>query len=263
MVISDLDGTIKDTEQPVHPYTIEVIKRLPEFGLHFTLASGRSLASLRPYAEALGVDIPMVLANGCLVQSLDGAIYHRITMPVEVTRQVMAITDREGSDMVVFSDDRLFYKVMTENIDRIFGKLDENIFEVGTWDKLDGMIEQVNKFMIIDWQDLDKLAQLETIFAQELEGKADFLRTNIHHLEVMPKDVTKVTGLEKLATSLGVRMNEIIAFGDFENDTAMLKEAGLGVAVANACDLAKAHADLIVGSCADNGPAQFLDQLMR
>ena len=57
-------------------------------------------------------------------------------------------------------------------------------------------------------------------------------------------------------------MDEILAFGDFENDVAMLAEVGLGVAVENACDLAKQNADLIIGSCADNGPAEFLDQLI-
>jgi 5-amino-6-(5-phospho-D-ribitylamino)uracil phosphatase len=88
------------------------------------------------------------------------------------------------------------------------------------------------------------------------------LRTNIHHLEVMPKGVTKATGLEHLVSEMGIGMDEIIAFGDYENDAAMLKEVGLGVAVQNACDLAKQNANIIVGSCAENGPALFLNDLI-
>ncbi|MCJ7520154.1 MAG: Cof-type HAD-IIB family hydrolase [Anaerolineaceae bacterium] len=262
LVISDLDGTILESGQPIHPFTKEVLAKLPGFGLRFTLASGRSLASLRPYAEELNINIPLVLANGCIVQSLDGVIHHRTTMPVEVTRKVIEITDKENSDLVIFSDDRLFYKKMTDNIFRIFGKLNNSIIEVGSWDAIESLLEQVNKFMIIDWQSQENLKRLENIFESELSGQANYLRTNFNHLEVMPKGVTKATGLKQLVEGLDIRMDEIIAFGDFENDAAMLAEVGLGVAVENACDHVKQNADLIVGSCAENGPAVFLNQLI-
>ncbi len=262
LVVSDLDGTIKDTDQPIHPYTIEILTKLPELGIHFTLASGRSLASLRPYAEELKIKIPMVLANGCIIQSLDGTIHFREPMPVDVTRKVMRITDQEKSDLVIFSDDRLFIKNMTDNIDRIFGKLKNSVHVVGSWDAIEHLLPEVNKFMIIDWQSQENLAKLESIFDRELVGQAEYLRTNINHLEVMPKGVNKATGLKHLSEMMHIRMDEILAFGDFENDVAMLAEVGLGVAVENACDLAKQNANLIVDSCAENGPAKFLDELI-
>lgn len=263
LVISDLDGTILESGQPIHPFTKEVLAKLPDLGIRFTLASGRSLASLRPFAEELNIEMPLVLANGCIVQSLDGVIHHRTTMPVEVTRKVIEITDKENSDLVIFSDDRLFYKKMTDNIFRIFGKLNNSIYEVGSWNAIENQLEQVNKFMIIDWQSQENLKKLENIFESELSSQADYLRTNTNHLEVMPKGVTKATGLKQLVDGMGIRMDEIIAFGDFDNDAAMLAEVGLGVAVKNACDLAKQNADMIVGSCAENGPAVFLNQLIN
>jgi Cof subfamily protein (haloacid dehalogenase superfamily) len=183
-------------------------------------------------------------------------------MPVEVTRRVIEITEKENSDLVVFSDDRLFYKQMTDNIFRIFGKLSNSIYEVGSWEAIESQLDQVNKFMIIDWQSQENLKKLENIFDSELSAQADYLRTNINHLEVMPKGVTKATGLKQLVDSMSIRMDEIIAFGDFDNDAAMLAEVGLGVAVENACDLAKQNADLVIGSCAENGPAVFLNQLI-
>jgi Cof subfamily protein (haloacid dehalogenase superfamily) len=263
LVVSDLDGTLLESGQPLHPFTKEILAKLPEYGLHFTLASGRSLASLRPYAEQLNITIPLVLANGCIIQSLDGVIHHRETMPIEVTHKVIEITDREKSDLVMFSDDRLYFKKMTGNVSHVFGKLTNSVYEIGSWSEIENMIQEINKFMIIDWESLEKLARLEQIFDLELKNEADYLRTNIHHLEVMPKGVTKATGLKHLISEMGISMNEIIAFGDFENDAAMLAAAGLGVAVENACDLAKQNANIIVGSCAENGPAQFLNDLIN
>jgi hydroxymethylpyrimidine pyrophosphatase-like HAD family hydrolase len=56
LVISDLDGTILESGQPIHPFTKDVFAKLPGLGIQFTLASGRSLASLRPYAEELNIE---------------------------------------------------------------------------------------------------------------------------------------------------------------------------------------------------------------
>ncbi|HUV15580.1 MAG TPA: HAD family hydrolase [Pelolinea sp.] len=263
LVISDLDGTILDSGQPLHPFTKEVIAKLAGYGILFTLASGRSLASLRPFADELKVEIPLVLANGCIIQSLNGMIHHRSLMPVGITRKVFEITDREKSDLVVFVDDRLYYKKMTNNILSVFGKVKDAIYEVGSWDAMEDIIIQVNKFMIIEWESLERLDHLEKVFEHELEGKADYLRTNLHHLEVMPKGISKATGLKNLADDLEIQMEEILAFGDFDNDAEMLAAVGLGAAVANASEKAKAKAGLIIGSCADNGPAVFLNQLLQ
>ena len=263
LVVSDLDGTIKDSEQPIHPFTLETFSKLDELGIHFTLASGRSLASLRVYAEQLNVRIPMVLANGCVVQSLNGEIHHHEYMPDLVTRQLFEITDRENSDMVVFADEQLYFKRMTPNIERIFGRIRDDVTEIGSWDMMGDHIQSVNKFMIIDWENLDRLDRLEEIFAQELDGKAEYLRTNIHHLEIMPKGVSKASGLEVLTKMLGITMREILAFGDFDNDAEMLKAVGFGAAVANATDNVKQNANQVIGSCSDNGPAVFLNELIQ
>lgn len=263
LVVSDLDGTIKDSDQPIHPETIATFAKLNDLDIYFTLASGRSLASLRPYAEELNIRIPLVLANGCIIQSMDGEIHHREFMPPEVTRKLFEITDRENSDMVIFVDDHLYFKKMTTNIDRIFGRIQDDITEIGTWKEMEDRIESVNKFMILDWENLDRLDRLEEVFSRELDGKAEYLRTNIHHLEVMPNGVSKATGLQYLCKELGITMGEILAFGDFDNDAEMLKAVGFGAAVENATDNTKSNADLIIGSCAKNGPAVFLNQLIQ
>lgn len=263
LVVSDLDGTIKDSDLPIHPETIVTFAKLYDLGIYFTLASGRSLASLRPYADELNIRIPLVLANGCIIQSMDGQIHHREFMPPEVTRKLFEITDRENCDMVIFVDDHLFFKKMTANIDRIFGRIQDDITKIGSWEEMEDQIKLVNKFMILDWENLERLDQLEEVFSRELDGKAEYLRTNIHHLEVMPKGVSKATGLRYLCKELGIKMDEILAFGDFDNDAEMLKAVGFGAAVENATDTTKANADLIIGSCAENGPAVFLEGLIQ
>jgi hydroxymethylpyrimidine pyrophosphatase-like HAD family hydrolase len=62
-------------------------------------------------------------------------------------------------------------------------------------------------------------------------------------VEVMDKNVTKGTGLAKIAAANNISMDEVIAFGDNENDNPLLTAAGWGVCLANGSDGTKAIAD--------------------
>ena len=58
--------------------------------------------------------------------------------------------------------------------------------------------------------------------------------------EILPKGASKGTVLCRLAEALGIRREKTIAVGDYHNDISMIRQAGLGIAVANAVDEAKA-----------------------
>jgi len=79
-------------------------------------------------------------------------------------------------------------------------------------------------------------------------------------LEITHPQATKGRALKILADNLGVRREEILAFGDSFNDIDMLEYAGLGVAVENARPAVKKVADLISPPHHEDGVAQILEQ---
>jgi len=82
-------------------------------------------------------------------------------------------------------------------------------------------------------------------------------------LEVMNRDVSKGKGLKIAMEHCSVKKEEIIAFGDEENDLPMFKEAGLSVAPSNAKENVKAAADLVIASNAEDGVAAFLEEFFK
>jgi phosphoglycolate phosphatase (TIGR01487 family) len=62
---------------------------------------------------------------------------------------------------------------------------------------------------------------------------------------IVDSSVNKGKALKKLAESAGINIKETIAIGDNLNDIDMLKEAGFGVAVANAPKALKDEADYV------------------
>ena len=65
-------------------------------------------------------------------------------------------------------------------------------------------------------------------------------------VEYLPVNVNKGSGLVDLCISLNIPINEVIAFGDGDNDVEFLDVAGIGVAVGNAREVAKAVANVVL-----------------
>jgi phosphoglycolate phosphatase (TIGR01487 family) len=103
------------------------------------------------------------------------------------------------------------------------------------------------------------VAVLKTIEEMQLDLTINF---NKGAVMVLPNGVSKATGLETALATLGVRAEETVGVGDAENDLAMLKMCGLGVAVANALPPVKAAADWVTAAPRGDGVAEALEALM-
>ena len=77
--------------------------------------------------------------------------------------------------------------------------------------------------------------------------------------DILPEGGGKPNGLAHTLAHLGLTREQSIAFGDGGNDVAMLRAAGAGVAMGNACDEALAAADYVTASVDDDGIRRALE----
>jgi len=80
-----------------------------------------------------------------------------------------------------------------------------------------------------------------------------FTRWSDFGVDIISKDGGKVTGIQKMLEHYGICREEMIAFGDGENDMEMLEFAGVGVAMGNADNEVKALADYVTADIDDDG----------
>ena len=90
-----------------------------------------------------------------------------------------------------------------------------------------------------------------------------FIRSERELFEIIPKGMNKGVSITKLVEYLGLDPNKTIAIGDYNNDIPMFKVAKLSIAVANACDDAKAAADYITVSNLDHAVARVIYDLEK
>ncbi len=98
------------------------------------------------------------------------------------------------------------------------------------------------------------------LILKELEAKGEFELTNstLKNIEVNPKGITKAKGLELVCQRLGIEMKNVMAAGDSLNDLAMIKAAGLGVAMGNAQEAVKKVADWVTATNEEDGVAKAI-----
>jgi hydroxymethylpyrimidine pyrophosphatase-like HAD family hydrolase len=84
----------------------------------------------------------------------------------------------------------------------------------------------------------------------------------LHVMEIFAPGVDKWTGIRQMMADWRLTAEQVAAIGDDINDLELVREAGLGVAMANAIEAVKAVADVHTGSHDEDGVAQFIDRLL-
>lgn len=82
-----------------------------------------------------------------------------------------------------------------------------------------------------------------------------------HSYDIMGCGVDKAKGLADLCAYLNIPVEALVTAGDGENDCGMLAGPGLGCAMANGCENAKAAADRVIGDVREDGLAVLIEEL--
>ena len=85
----------------------------------------------------------------------------------------------------------------------------------------------------------------------------------INNIEVNAPEANKGSALMVLCEQLGIDRMESMAFGDGTNDITMIREAGIGVAMANAASEVLAVADRVTASNDEDGVALVIEELLK
>ena len=83
---------------------------------------------------------------------------------------------------------------------------------------------------------------------------------NKQDVMVLPRGVSKATGLRAGLEMINISASEIIAIGDAENDLAFLRASGFAVAVANGLDSVKEAADFVTRLPSGDGVVEFINE---
>jgi Cof subfamily protein (haloacid dehalogenase superfamily) len=263
LVVFDIDGTLQNSRHEISPYTEEVIQRLQARGILVSICTGKTLPAVKSPAEKLNIQIPIIMSNGSILQYANGQIVHASFFTEETARTIITLVSACDADISLFTPEAIYVRKITESVRAMMGFGAPHPQEITSWDSLHTELGRVIKFVMMNMGGAPALAPVADALKSHLDGQVSYFPTMPYMLEVLPQGENKASGLRRLAEHLKIQPSEIIAIGDGDNDAVMLDLAGLGVAVANGTPICKASADLLIDSNDEEGPARFLNGLMK
>jgi Cof subfamily protein (haloacid dehalogenase superfamily) len=227
----DLDGTLLGPDKQVGPENGAAVQRLRDKGVTVIIASGRRHQNSVRFQRELGLTGPIIACQGGLIRDGEsGNVIEAHFLPQSVTRQI--ISDAEKNDMhpIYYHLDHLYVAERHNQwIDLYESRVGERAEVLRDLEQLDGR----RALKLVCYGDPAVVAKVRPEMSAHYADKADVLSTEHENLEFMPRGISKATALAKVAGEYGVRQEEVLAFGDGENDVAMLRWAGVGVAMSH------------------------------
>jgi Cof subfamily protein (haloacid dehalogenase superfamily) len=225
----DLDGTLLGPDKQIGPDNAAAVQRLRDNGVTVIIASGRRHQNSVRFQRQLGLKGPIIACQGGLIRDGEsGNVVEAHFLPQSVTRQIISDAERNDIQTIYYHLDHLYVAERHNRwIDLYESRVGERAEILPNLEELDGR----RALKLVCYGDPNVLAKVRPGMSADYSDKADVLSTERENLEFMPRGISKATALAKVAAQYGVRQEEVLAFGDGENDVTMLAWAGLGVAM--------------------------------
>lgn len=258
LIVLDLDGTLLTDQKVISDKTKSTLTKAQEQGHQVMIATGRPFRSSEVYYKELGLSTPIVNFNGAFVHHPADSSWgtHHTPISLDVVHEVV-------ESMHQFD----FYNIVAEVLDDVYvHHHDEklmNIFSFGdpsiTTGDLRNFLKADPTSMLIH-APVEKVQLIHDHLSSVHAEVIDHRRWGApwHVIEIVKSGLSKAVGLDRVSKSLGIPRENIIAFGDEDNDLEMIDFAGVGVAMGNAIDPLKNIANEITLTNNEDGIAELL-----
>ena len=256
VVISDLDGTLLNSEHRISSYTKSIFKELHDQNYLLIVATGRHHLDAMAIIEELGFPVYLVTSNGARIHSPTKELLFAFNLKSEAVQSVLSLEIDPEITTVLFKE------------------------EVWQTSKTNKKLNSFQKEMtyppeVVDFDTLEDFSAIKIFFTHDNHEKLVALKERIlvdhseefSHafslpicLEFMDKSVDKSVAIAKILEKENFSFQEAIAFGDGFNDENMLKATGKGLIMGNAPENLKdklSHLEVIASNDND-GVAKYL-----
>lgn len=257
VIALDLDGTLLTSQKTILPESLTALRDARAAGVKVVIVTGRHHVAIHPFYQALELDTPAICCNGTYLYDYQNQqVLTSDPVRPEQADKLISLLETHQIEGLMYVDNAMLYP---KNSDRILA----HVARTETWaqslpaaqrpvfqnvhslrDSLNE-VDAIWKFALID-SDLPKLRQFTDIVESNLGLTCEWSWHD--QVDVTQRGNSKGARLAQWVAQQGLTMDQVVAFGDNDNDLSMLETAGLGVAMGNADDAIKARAKLTIGN---------------
>ena len=265
LIALDLDGTLFNSQSQISAHNIDTIKKANEAGATVVISTGRPYSGL-PFEQLKGSGIRFAITtNGSAIYEIEsGKCLFEEAMDEEIILPILDFLLTKDIHMDAFIGGKGYTPVQCVAAGQKLANppaLKHYILNTRVRvDNLPLFIHEnqlkVQKMTLNFYPEGDVFKDREEVRKYlESNPAVTTVSGGYNNLEFTRADVNKGVGLQKMAQLLDIPVVQTMAVGDTENDLAIIRAAGVGVAMGNATAAVKSAADYITTSNDEDGVA--------
>lgn len=271
-IVMDLDGTLLNDQKLMSPRTKEKLIEAQKQGITVVLASGRPTNGMLDLADELELD----QYEGYLVSYNGSSVYDAKTkefvftqgLPMDLAKKILNHLSRFDVVPMVDIDDTMYvtdayfdidFPVPAGHLSIVQYEVRGGNFKVCEVDHYDEVIDRAINKILVAGNPTYLEENIDAMRAPFIE-EATIAFSAPFYFEYTDKGVDKARALNEFLPKLGIEPENVIAFGDGQNDRSIIEFAGIGVAMGNAVPEILEIADEVTKTNEEDGIAEILDR---
>lgn len=272
LYVSDLDGTLFNSEKLITPKSTELINHCIKEGINFTIATARMPYGCDYRLEQLNLTLPGIAANGVFLYDFERKVY-RVTevIPAETVYRVLEVFHNYGTSCFVYSlwEEQLHIYYENEDLQnqtqyyskQALKRCREVLLVKDIMTRISG---HRTVYMAYTGREEEVMPIAEEL--NKIEGISAATYLNVYNglycIEIFHEKASKKAALLQLKEMFDY--DELVVFGDNYNDRSMFDIADRKYAPRNAVPEIIEIADAVISGCDEDGVALFLrEELSR
>lgn len=254
LVISDIDGTLLTSNHELTDNAKSAAHKLAGANIMLALASSRPPRAIEPIAVALKLDVPFGAFNGSLIVAGDRkTIIAESSIDPATVHTIKDIASEFKLEVWLYDESEWWVSERTSFVDR-----EEHT--AGFKALLDGYSERLssplNKLTVVGVP--EQVAEAEKRVLNQLGQVISASRSKPRFLDITPYGWHKGSVVSRFATMFKVAAQHIATIGDGPNDVEMFRCSGMSIAMGQAVEAVKSHAQFVTTTNDDDGWAHAI-----
>ncbi len=240
MAVFDMDDTLLGPDKKISPENRHMLDRLRKMNVEVIIASGRFQQSVAQFEADLGFLGWIISSGGAVVShAATGEVIYEITVPQDLGLQLFVRGREMGISIIGYHQSGIFCDEQTEWT-FLYRRRTGQVPIADIPELIDTGLQK-----LIWITDARRIAELTPKMQEEFRDKLYIVNTEHEMLEFLNPKVNKALAVQALAGRLHIPREQIVAFGDGNNDVPLLEWAGMSVAMAHGRETARRAAKMV------------------
>lgn len=282
LFVTDLDGTLLNSDHKLSPYSLASLNSAMESGLPVCIATGRSYTDILEIIKDFTIRPYIISSNGASIYDNQGKKIYSISIPKDQVKEIIQYLHGQNLEYEVADDEFTYITKESLNI------LHKELEDVGSLDSAKREeLEQDILGLVLSQGNLKVVDDMETLLNSIESGNSvssiSAYLNKIHktmeyftmdkrirtfsswkyNFEMTSSKTSKGIALEHLCTHLNIDLQDVAAIGDNYNDLSMIKVAGIKGAMGNGVEHIRSMATYLAPTNDEDGAVKFLHHLIE